>query len=196
MFGTGKNVRFEGVMIAVCAGAALTSPAVAQSTSESVAATLEQTINSYRPPAMSAVVIRDRKAEPEVVRGVRRLGEPQPVSAGERWLLGSITKSMTATLIARLVEQGKLSWTARLDQMLPRLADEMRPEYRAVNLLDLLSHSAGLPDQLSGSDDPAFAEAWFGDQRPMPEQRIDYIRQGLRDPPIGLSWSTLRGRHS
>lgn len=177
-------MRIQTVTIALGAAMVLSNPAFSQSVSNDVATTLERTINSYRPPAMTAVVIRDGKARPEVARGVQRLAERQPVRTGERWLLGSITKSMTATLIARLVEEGKLSWTTRLDQMLPNLASEMRPEYREVNLLDLLSHSAGLPDRLAGSDDEAFADAWFNDHRPLPEQRLDYVRKGLSDPPI------------
>ena len=97
-------------------------------------------------PGMAALVIRDGRAEPELVAGVRRLGTADPIRAGDRWHLGSDGKAMTATLIARLVEQGALKWDRPLDQMLPSLAGHMRPEYRDVTLPDLLSHHAGLPE--------------------------------------------------
>lgn len=75
---------------------------------------------------------------------MRRLGSADPVRRGDGWRLGSDGKAMTATMIARLVEQGVLSWDTRLDQMLPDLAASMHPEYRGVTLPDLLSHRSGL----------------------------------------------------
>lgn len=65
------------------------------------------------------------------------------------WLIGSDGKPMTATLIAKLVDRGKLSWTTQLSEMLPMLAKDMRAEYRTVTLLELLSHRAGLPHDVS-----------------------------------------------
>ncbi len=57
-------------------------------------------------PGIAAMVIRDFKAEPELVAGIRRLAR-RPVVPGERWHLGSDGKAMTVTLIARLVEHGR-----------------------------------------------------------------------------------------
>ena len=156
-------------------------------------AALEHALAKYNTPAMASVVIREGEAQPEVVRGVRLSGHPETVRVGERWLLGSNTKAMTATLIGMLVDDGKLKWTARLQDMLPDLATEMRPEYRDATLADLLSHYAGLPEAQSRTlTDDVYVQSIFDDRRPMPEQRLDYIRKCLADAPI----APPRTRHS
>ena len=171
---------FRLVMSAIALASA--GPALAAQDTARTAEKLDQAIATFRPPAMSAVVIRNGKAEPEVARGVQQLGGQTPVKTGQLWNLGSITKMMTATMIARLVERGKLSWTARLDQMLPDLADAMRPEYRDVTLVDLLSHSAGLPAQLA--DEKWVVEKFLHNSDPVSRQRTEYLRRGLGDPPV------------
>jgi CubicO group peptidase (beta-lactamase class C family) len=132
-------------------------------------------------PAMGVLVIRNGRVASETVRGVRRLGQDAPAAAGDLWHLGSDTKPMTATLVVLLAEEAKLSWTARLDQMLPELADEMRPEYRDVTLADLLSHRSGLPENAA---DEAAILAGYDDPRPLPEQRLDYVRRALTEAPV------------
>jgi CubicO group peptidase (beta-lactamase class C family) len=158
------------------------SPVLAGPTEDRAAQALDKAISSFRPPAMSAVVIQDSIAGPEVARGVQRLGSAQPIKRNQRWLLGSATKMMTATMVSRLVEQGKLSWTSDLQTMLPDLAATMRPEYRSVTLIDLLSHSAGLPAQLL--DEQWVYDRFANNNDPLPKQRTDYIDHGLKDPPI------------
>ncbi|HMN31110.1 MAG TPA: serine hydrolase domain-containing protein, partial [Caldilineaceae bacterium] len=57
----------------------------------------------------------------------------------------SIAKTVTATAIMQLVEQGKLDLDAPVTQYLPyfRLADE---RYKAITIRHLLSHTSGLPE--------------------------------------------------
>ena len=132
-------------------------------------------------PAMGVLVIRDGRVADQAVRGARVLGGPA-VTTATRWNLGSDGKAMTATLIARLVERGVLRWDAPLAEMLPELAGDMRPEYRDVTLLDLLSHRAGLPENL---DDPAYFKTFYADRRPLPDQRLAYLRRALVEAPVG-----------
>ena len=56
---------------------------------------------------------------------------------------------MTSTLIAKLVEQGKLKWDTTLAEVFPDLAPQMHADFKAVTLLQLLSHRAGLPQNLT-----------------------------------------------
>lgn len=169
----------------------LAAPTLADSNSEE--ALIERVLAAHQIPAMSLVVIRGGKAGPEVVRGVRKMGGETPVRMDERWLLGSNTKAMTAVLIGRLVEQGKLNWTSRLDAMLPMLAKEMRAQYRDLTLLDLLSHFGGLPEGVSRAEtDPAYVDYVFADRRDLSTQRLEYLGYALADPPV----VTPRTRHS
>jgi CubicO group peptidase (beta-lactamase class C family) len=86
---------------------------------------------------------------------------------------------MTPTMIARLVERGILSWDAPLERLLPELRTEMDPGYRKVTLRELLSHRAGLHDEI----DSDVYEAFYSDRRPLHDQRLAYVRMALKSPP-------------
>src|SRR5665213_2885361 len=61
-------------------------------------------------PGLS-IAVAAREGPPRVwVLGVRRLGRQAPVEAGDPFHLASITKPLTATLIATLVESGAMTW--------------------------------------------------------------------------------------
>lgn len=109
-------------------------------------ALLQAAMSGRAVPAMAALAIRGGEAGALVCRGQRSVDGPDPVRAGDAWHIGSCSKAMTATVIARLVERGSLAWSTTLDTLLPNLAEGMRPAYREVTLVDLLSHRAGLPE--------------------------------------------------
>ncbi len=58
--------------------------------------------------------------------------------------IASLTKAMSASVIASVVEQGLLSWGTRLADVMPELADSMNPAYASVTLEQLLAHRAGI----------------------------------------------------
>lgn len=133
-------------------------------------------------PALGMLVIRNGVVVDQGVRGVRSMDGGAPVSLDDRWNLGSDGKAMTTTLIARLVERGLLRWDAPLAEMLPDLSADMRPEYRDVTLLELMSHRAGLPENHS---DAVYFQTFFTDDRPLPEQRLAYLRKAVAEAPVG-----------
>ena len=73
--------------------------------------------------------------------GERRRGSGIPVTVDDRWHVGSITKSMTATLLAVLEDDGLLS----LDDPLPALLPDIRMAggWDDCTLHHLLTHTAG-----------------------------------------------------
>ncbi len=163
-----------------CLIALVAAPARAQEVS--LPETLAQAMEGKTVPAVGILVIRDGKVVGQAVRGVRRIGEPAPVALSDRWNIGSDAKALTATLIGRLVERGKLRWDTPLAKMLPELAGTMRPEYRDVTLLELLSHRAGLPEN---TGDMAFFNTFYADTRPLPAQRLAYVTRALTEAPVG-----------
>lgn len=172
MLSTSRRTLLSGL-------AALSLPMPARAAAPSV---LVEAMAGGATPGMAAMVIRDFRAEPELTAGIRRLGDPGLAAPGERWHLGSDGKAMTVTLVARLVEQGVLTWDRPLDQMLPQLASGMRPEYRDVTLPDLLSHRSGLPEN---HDDTDFFNSFYVDKAKPTAQRLRYIETALRDAPVG-----------
>jgi CubicO group peptidase (beta-lactamase class C family) len=139
-------------------------------------------------PGMAALVIRDFRAERELVTGVRRLGSPARVRRGDRWHLGSDAKAMVATMIARLVERGVLTWDRPLADMLPQFAVTMHESYRDVTLPELLSHRAGLPRNQSEAEG-AFFDAFHSDTAPLTAQRMAYLDRALREEPAAVKRS-------
>lgn len=131
-------------------------------------------------PAIAVLIIRNGKIADQAVHGVRRNDQPGAAASDDLWLLGSTSKVMTVALIARLVEQGALSWDTPLKAMLPDLAESMDPAYREVTLVELLSHRAGLAEN---PRDRAFVESFFVDQRPLPAQRLAFVRGALKEAP-------------
>ena len=132
-------------------------------------------------PAMGVVIIRNGQIAGSAVRGRGRTDRPDPVRIGDQWMIGSTSKSQTVVMVARLVERGVLSWDTPLSKMLPDLAEAMRPEYRTVTLVQLLSHHAGLPENIS---DLTFFEGFFTDPRPLAQQRVAYITRALAEAPL------------
>lgn len=102
-------------------------------------------VERHELPGMVAAVVEGEEVVGLAAAGVRRRGSPEKVTVDDRFHIGSCTKSMTATLCAMLVEEGKLSWESTLGATFPELAESMRPEYRAVTLEKLLTHRAGMP---------------------------------------------------
>lgn len=161
---------------------ALFAAAPVQAQEPPVAETLAAAMEGQAVPALGMLVIRDGVVVDQAVRGLRSMDGTAPATVDDRWNLGSDGKAMTATMVARLVERGLLRWDAPLSEMLPELAADMRPEYRDVTLLELMSHRAGLPENLGDMSD---FQAFFTDARPLPEQRLAYLRRAVAEAPIG-----------
>jgi len=121
---------------------------------------LEQTLAAARDknrlPAVAALIQIDGKIAAEAALGVRALGRPNPVTTGDRWHIGSDTKTFTSTLIARLVEQGVMSFDDTLAAAFPGFAKDIDQAYRAMTVTQLLSHTAGLPPLTDDKDLPTF----------------------------------------
>lgn len=101
-------------------------------------------------PALGAVVVSSSGIESLGVVGRRASSHDARVEGDDRWHLGSITKSMTATVAARLVEQGRIDFDTRVGTVLGEAFPSMRRVFRRVTLAELLGHRGGLPRDLVG----------------------------------------------
>lgn len=102
---------------------------------------LQSVRKEQRVPALAAAVVLDDEIS-AAAYGQRKVFNKTLVTLDDQFHVGSCTKSMTAALCARLVERGLLRWDVTLGELYP----EVRSEYRAVTLEELLCHRAGLPD--------------------------------------------------
>lgn len=123
-----------------------------------LASLLDRVRREHGIPAVAAAVVRSDTVLELAAAGVRRLGAPGAVTVSDHFHVGSNAKAMTATLLAVLVEEGRLAWTTRPVDVLPGLRDSIHPAYRDATLAQLLSHRAGVPAYTSG-----FAMAFLPD---------------------------------
>ena len=93
--------------------------------------------------AVAAAVMTGGQFAATAACGERRRGSAIPVTIDDRWHIGSITKSMTATLLAVLEDDSRLSVNDPLPALLPDV--EMAGGWRACALRHLLTHTAGAP---------------------------------------------------
>jgi len=167
---------------AVAASVLLTSVALAGS--QPAVQPLEKLLEPVRAkhglPAMAAAVVLDGRTAALGAVGVRKAGSKVAVTREDQFHLGSCTKAMTATLIATLVEEGKLRWDVTLPAALPDLAAEMHPGFRKATLLHLLSHRAGIVANVPPGVPFGMLRMLPG---PPPEQRVAYARILLKPKP-------------
>jgi CubicO group peptidase (beta-lactamase class C family) len=148
---------------------------------DELATVLQSAMAGTDTPALAVLTLRDGAVDQQAVRGVRRNDRPDAATLDDAWLIGSTGKVMTVAAIARLVERGALAWDTPLSQLLPELAESMHSDYRDATLVHLLSHRAGLPENLQ---DGALLDRFYVDQRPLPEQRRAYVAAALAEAPV------------
>ena len=130
---------------AIAAAPRLQQPPATPPAARSLADLLDQVRALHKIPALAAVATRKDSVLEIAVAGVRHDGEPGLVAPTDRFHIGSNVKAMTATVLAMLVEQGKIGWETKPLEVFPELKDKIFPGYADVTLTDLLSHHAGLP---------------------------------------------------
>jgi CubicO group peptidase (beta-lactamase class C family) len=111
---------------------------------DNIKSLLETVRDGYKLPAIAAAIISSDGSIISAATGVRIQGKKMPVKAGDAFSIGSISKPMTATVIATLVEDGKLAWTTRVLDVFPELKEATHPTLKEITLEQLLAHRAGI----------------------------------------------------
>jgi len=148
---------------------------------------LEQAVASSGVPGMVAAVLRDGEIATVAAAGVRDTRTGQPLTGDEPFHIGSVTKSMTATAIASLVEDGTLRWDLTVGEALP--AVEMLDGYRGITLRQLVDHAGGiLPyTQISAVEEERFGSLpGVGGQ-----QRAGFLKYVLAREPAAPPGKTM-----
>ena len=104
-----------------------------------------------RIPGITLVVVRDGTVVYGKGYGYADRETARPVKPEDRFEIGSISKSFTATAIMLLVEEGKIS----LDDKLDKFISAVPPQWSGITIRHLLNHTSGLPEY---PDDSIFAD--------------------------------------
>ncbi|VVB94691.1 D-aminopeptidase [uncultured archaeon] len=107
-----------------------------------------------------AVGVRAGGKDMYAFHGVTSIDNPLPIDRDTLFILGSVTKTFTATTLMRLVAEGKVKLDAPVRQYVPelKLADEQSA--KKITILNLLNHTSGLDWRVnvdSGEGDDALA---------------------------------------
>ena len=132
---------------------------------------VDEARKSARLPGIAAIVVaKDRTYA--AVSGVRSARSKEPVSLSDKWHIGSVTKMMTASMVARLVEQGVLDWDSPMEELFDAVEPDMQAQYRRANIVHFLSHRSGM--RLSSE---AFSNR-------MSKYTADYLKQNGPAGPV------------
>lgn len=120
---------------------------------------IKATAQKYGIPGVAVGLWADGK-ESYVCHGVTSVENPLPVDQDTLYILGSVTKTYTATALMCLVAEGRVELDAPVRRYVPefRLADEQAAA--DVTVLNLLNHTAGLDWRVNvdtGEGDDALA---------------------------------------
>lgn len=160
--------------------------AAAPEVKSDLAPLLQPLLDKHKVPALAGAVVRAEGPIRVGAVGVRQAGRKEQVTADDRFHIGSCTKAMTATLCARLIEQGKLSWTTTLGDAFPDLAGKMHKDYRGVTLEQLLTQRGGFPGD---APEPLWTKLWAHKGTPTAARAL--LLQGLTPEPPASKPGTM-----
>ncbi len=104
---------------------------------------VEATAAKFGIPGVAVGVWADGR-ETYACHGVTSIDNPLPVTPDTLFLLGSVTKTYTATALMRLVADGQVELDAPVRRYVPELRLKDEQATAQVKVLNLLNHTAGL----------------------------------------------------
>ncbi|TSJ54863.1 beta-lactamase family protein [Atlantibacter subterranea] len=156
MQNTTKQFRWLLLVVPLLSGCGtlsqMSSPAGTQEllTHESLDGDVDSVVRHYMAQksvsGMTVAVIHNH-GEPQYYSwGVTDETHRYPVRPDTLFALGSLSKGVTAEVVTCLVNEGRLSWDAKLATLLPP-GTPLSADARNITLLELVTHTSGLPRQ-------------------------------------------------
>jgi CubicO group peptidase (beta-lactamase class C family) len=107
-------------------------------------ADVNRVLKTFDVPGIAIAIVKDGKVLAAKGYGVRKLGDPAPVTGRTLFEVASNSKAFTAAALAMLVDEGKLKWDDPVTKHLPGF--QMYDSYvtGAMTVRDLLTHRSGL----------------------------------------------------
>ena len=107
-------------------------------------ADVNRVLKTFDVPGIAIAIVKDGKVVAAKGYGVRKLGDPAPVTGRTLFEVASNSKAFTAAALAMLVDEGKLKWDDPVTRHLPGF--QMYDAYvtGAMTVRDLLTHRSGL----------------------------------------------------
>jgi len=105
---------------------------------------LDKSLRKFNVPGASLAILRRNKIYATANSGVTSLKTNIPVSEDTLFQIGSITKTLTATLVMQLLDEGLIELDAPVIRYLPNFQVGNRDTAKTVTIRQLLSHQSGI----------------------------------------------------
>jgi len=166
---------------ALCVTALVAAPA-APARADNLDRALARLTHAGAPGAV--VLVRRGAHTRRVARGYADRATRRPMRAGDRFRIGSLTKTFTATVVLQLAGEGRLSLDDTVERWLPGLV----PGGERITVRQLLNHTSGL---FNYTDDEQVLEGMLSDRRRAWSPR-ELVAIGTAHPPTfapGTRWA-------
>ncbi|WP_424889361.1 serine hydrolase domain-containing protein [Streptomyces sp. XH2] len=109
---------------------------------------LDTLVTRHGIPGVAAEVTDPRHGRWSAARGLADLTSRRPMRAEDRFRIGSVSKTFTATVVVQLAAEGRIGLDAPVERYLPGLLRGAGHDGRTVTVRQLLQHTSGLPDHV------------------------------------------------
>ena len=146
---------------------------------------LEQALDKLVADGVPGAIALERRGrrESHAAAGVADLKTMEPISATDRYRIGSVTKSFVSTVVLQFVAERRLSLEDSVEQWLPGVV----PNGDAITVRQLLNHTSGLYNY---TDIPFYVQLL---KEPLQSWRpLELVRGAVAHPPLfapGTNWS-------
>ena len=127
---------------------------------DEIAALVTAKMTEYHVPGVAVGIVKNGET---TIRGfgVTNVDDPQPITPETLFTIASISKTVTATAVMKLIEQGRVDLKTPIQKYLPDFRVQDEAASREVSFWHLLTHTPGWEGQLSTEDRGAEALAHF-----------------------------------
>lgn len=105
---------------------------------------IQQALSAFHTPGMSVAIVHKGKVVLSQGYGMANIENGQAVNSATYFRIASLSKAFTASALAILVDEGKLSWDDKVIDYLPNFRMQNPYVTREFTITDLLTHRSGL----------------------------------------------------
>lgn len=116
--------------------------------SGNVESLMESLGDKYKLPGIGVAYIKNERLGLLETVGIKSIESRERLSSRDRFHLGSQTKAMTAMLIAKLVDQGRISYDSKISEFLPEISFHQDNKKTTIEML--LLHRSGFGGSIPG----------------------------------------------
>jgi D-alanyl-D-alanine-carboxypeptidase/D-alanyl-D-alanine-endopeptidase len=172
------------------AGVARSAPLSPSPSDTDVRQILVKRIDTEKRGVGIVVGVIDRKGRRIISYGALEKGDPRALNGDTVFEIGSITKVFTALLLTDMVQRGEFKLDDPVGKYLPAPAKIPERDGRAITLVDLATHTSGLPRMPANfrPNDPANPYADYTE-----DQLFAFLssHELVRDPGVRYEYSNL-----